>query len=72
MSPRVRKVVLPTIEPIVVGHGSPPLNDPRWIYEPKFDGFRGMLYLCRGECYIRSKRSNVLRRFADLARRVQA
>jgi len=72
VSPRVRKVVLPTIEPIVVGHGSPPLNDPRWIYEPKFDGFRGMLNLCRGECYIRSKRSNVLRRFADLARRVQA
>jgi bifunctional non-homologous end joining protein LigD len=71
VSPRVRKV-LPLIEPILVVAGSPPLHDPRWIYEPKFDGFRGVLYLCRGECYIRSKRRNVLRRFADLSRRVQA
>jgi bifunctional non-homologous end joining protein LigD len=51
---------------------SPPLHDLRWIYEPKFDGFRGVLYLCGGECYVRSKRKNVLRRFAELARRVQA
>jgi hypothetical protein len=24
-----------------------PLQDPKWIYEPKFDGFRGVLYLSR-------------------------
>jgi bifunctional non-homologous end joining protein LigD len=53
-----------------VVNGSPPFHDPRWIYEPKFDGFRGVLYLCRGECYIRSKRNNVLRRFGELASRV--
>jgi hypothetical protein len=52
--------------------GSPPLNDPRWIYEPKFDGFRGMLYVSGRECYIRSKRGKVLSRFADLAFRVGA
>jgi bifunctional non-homologous end joining protein LigD len=72
VSPRTRRVVLPTVEPIIVVAGSPPLHDPRWIYEPKFDGFRGVFYVCRGECYIRSKRSNVLRRFADLALRVAA
>ena len=69
MSPRTRKV-LPTIEPIVPIAGSPPLHDPRWIYEPKFDGFRGMLYIYAGECYVRSKRNKVLTRFADLALRV--
>jgi bifunctional non-homologous end joining protein LigD len=71
VSPRTRKLILPTIDPIVVVTGSPPLHDPGWIYEPKFDGFRGVLYLCRHECFIRSKRSNVLRRFTELARRVQ-
>jgi len=72
VSPRTRRVVLPTVEPIIVVAGSPPLQGPNWIYEPKFDGFRGLLYVCRGECYIRSKRNNVLRRFADLAMRVAA
>jgi bifunctional non-homologous end joining protein LigD len=59
-------------DPIVPVAGSPPLHDPQWIYEPKFDGFRGVLYVSGRECYIRSKRSNVLRRFADLALRVGA
>jgi bifunctional non-homologous end joining protein LigD len=71
MSPRTR-TVLPTIEPIVPAAGSPPLHDPQWIYEPKFDGFRRVLYVSGRECYIRSKRGNVLRRFADLALRVGA
>jgi bifunctional non-homologous end joining protein LigD len=52
--------------------GSPPLHDPRWIYEPKFDGFRGVLSVSGRESYIRSKRGNVLGRFADLALRVRA
>jgi bifunctional non-homologous end joining protein LigD len=52
--------------------GSPPLHDPQWIYEPKFDGFRGVLYISGRECFIRSKRNKVLSRFADLARRVGA
>lgn len=71
MSPRTR-TALPTMEPIVPVVGSPPLKDPRWIYEPKFDGFRGVLYVSGRECYIRSKRNKVLSRFADLALRVGA
>jgi hypothetical protein len=71
VSPQTRKFT-PTIEPIIVVPGSPPLHDPRWIYEPKFDGFRGVLYVSGRECYIRSKRGDVLSRFADLALRVGA
>jgi bifunctional non-homologous end joining protein LigD len=71
MSPRTRQV-LPTIEPIVPVAGSPPLHHPQWIYEPKFDGFRGVLYVSGRECYIRSRREKVLSRFADLALRVGA
>jgi ATP-dependent DNA ligase len=63
---------LPTIEPILVVTGSPPLHDPNWIYEPKFDGWRGTLYLDRHASYIRSKRANVLRRFWELAGRLRA
>ena len=63
---------LPTIEPIVPVLGSPPLNDQKWIYEPKFDGWRGTLYLTGHSSYIRSKRGNVLRRFRELAGRVRA
>jgi ATP-dependent DNA ligase len=70
VSPRTRKVV-PTIQPIVPVTGTPLLHDPHWIYEPKFDGFRGVLHVSGRECYIRSKRGSVLRRFAELARRLQ-
>jgi bifunctional non-homologous end joining protein LigD len=72
VSPRTRRVVLPTVELIIVVAGSPPLHDPGWIYEPKFDGFRGVLYVTGRECYIRSKRGKVLSKFADLALRVGA
>jgi bifunctional non-homologous end joining protein LigD len=71
MSPRTSRT-LPTIEPVVPVLGSPPLNDPNWLYEPKFDGWRGILYLSGREGYIRSKRGNLLRRFAELAERVRS
>jgi hypothetical protein len=41
MSTRTSRT-LPIVEPIVPIIGSPPLHDPKWIYEPKFDGFRGV------------------------------
>ena len=71
MSPRTTRT-LPTTEPVVPMLGSPPLHDRAWLYEPKFDGFRGVLYLSGNECYIRSKRGNVLRRFGELAQRLRA
>jgi bifunctional non-homologous end joining protein LigD len=71
VSPRTRHA-LPIIDPIVPVTGTPLLQDPRWIYEPKFDGFRGVLYVSGRDCYIRSKRGKVLSRFADLALRVGA
>ncbi len=36
------------------------------------DGWRGILYLSGRECYIRSKRGNLLRRFAELAEQVRS
>jgi bifunctional non-homologous end joining protein LigD len=71
MSTRTSRT-LPTVQPIVPISGSPPLTDPAWLYEPKFDGFRGLFYLSQGSCYIRSKRGNLLRRFAELCDQVRA
>lgn len=58
--------VLPLVEPIVPERLERPFDDPAWLFEPKYDGFRGLLYVTRRDCHIRSKRGNVLRRFQDL------
>jgi bifunctional non-homologous end joining protein LigD len=47
-------------------------DDPAYLFEPKYDGFRGMLYLAGQDPYFRSKQGNVLRRFAELAHDVRA
>jgi bifunctional non-homologous end joining protein LigD len=43
-----------------------PFDDLAYLFEPKYDGFRGLLYLSGRECHIRSKRGNVLRQFEQL------
>ena len=65
MSPRVSRT-LPTVEPILLTPRSDPFDDPAWLFEPKFDGYRGLLYVSRQECWFRSKRENVLKRFQEL------
>ena len=39
---------------------------PAWLFEPKYDGYRGLLYVTRQGCHFRSKRGNVLKRFEQL------
>jgi bifunctional non-homologous end joining protein LigD len=57
---------LPLVEPVVPERLDRPFDDPAWLFEPKYDGFRGLLYVTRRDCQFRSKRGNVLRRFQDL------
>jgi bifunctional non-homologous end joining protein LigD len=64
--------VLPAIPPIVPTLKPDPFNHPAWLFEPKYDGFRGMLYLTRSGCSLYSKRGNWMTRFANLARQVAA
>ena len=60
---RLRRTrVLPLVEPIVPELYPTAFDDPAWLFEPKYDGFRGLLYLSGRECRFRSKRGNVLRR----------
>jgi bifunctional non-homologous end joining protein LigD len=47
-----------------------PFTDPAWLFEPKYDGFRGVVYLGDGQCAIYSKRGNRFSRFSELEKRV--
>jgi bifunctional non-homologous end joining protein LigD len=61
---------LPYVEPIALVPRSDPFDDPDWIFEPKYDGFRGLAYSSSSGCEIRSRRDIPLRRFDDLWTRV--
>jgi bifunctional non-homologous end joining protein LigD len=64
--PAPRAVSLPLVAPIVPVLHDQPFDDPAWLFEPKYDGFRGLLYLSGRECHFRSKRGNVLKQFEEL------
>jgi hypothetical protein len=57
---------LPVVEPILLTPRPDPFDDPAWLFEPKYDGYRGLLYVTRNGCHFRSKRGNLLRRFEEL------
>jgi bifunctional non-homologous end joining protein LigD len=65
MRPRVGST-LPVVEPVLLTAHPDPFNDPAWLFEPKYDGYRGLLYVTRRGCWFRSKRGNVLERFQQL------
>jgi bifunctional non-homologous end joining protein LigD len=70
MSPRTART-LPDIRPLRLTPRPDPFDDPEWLFEPKYDGFRGLLYVGRGGCLIRSRRGNHLSRFDDLCHAVR-
>jgi hypothetical protein len=65
MSPRVTRT-LPLVEPVLLTSPHEPFDDPAWLFEPKYDGYRGLLYVTRQGCHFRSKRGNILKRFEEL------
>jgi bifunctional non-homologous end joining protein LigD len=77
MSPRARRLVrrsvrrlaadLPTVEPIAPVRHPAAFDDPDWVFEPKYDGFRGLAYLTPDHCTIRSRRDIAFDRFDELA-----
>jgi bifunctional non-homologous end joining protein LigD len=66
-----RPQALPEVSPILPVAHDRAFDDPAWLFEPKYDGFRGMLYLTGREAAFRSKRGLALPRFAELAQRVR-
>jgi bifunctional non-homologous end joining protein LigD len=44
---------LPDVEPIALVHRADPFDDAGWVFEPKYDGIRGLLYSSELGCEIR-------------------
>lgn len=61
-----KSAALPYVEPLALVPRADPFDDPEWIFEPKYDGFRGLAYSSGSGCEIRSRRDIPLRRFDDL------
>ena len=70
MPPR-SPATLPLVQPIVPVLRGVPFDDPDWLFEPKYDGFRGLLSIGTRDVNFRSKRGNVMTRFEALAQQVR-
>ncbi len=62
---------LPSIAPVIPVSRTHPFDDPDWLFEPKFDGFRAILCIDGATAEFSSKRGRPLKRFASLARAIR-
>jgi ATP-dependent DNA ligase len=61
---------LPLVEPITLAYRPEPFDDPDWLFEPKYDGLRGVVYASGPGCEIRSRQDFQSDRFGDLCSRI--
>jgi bifunctional non-homologous end joining protein LigD len=57
----------PRVEPIIPEVRGVPFDHPDWLFEPKYDGFRGLLHVTPADATFLSKRRLTLKQFASLA-----
>jgi bifunctional non-homologous end joining protein LigD len=57
----------PLIVPMALGRAAEPFDDPDWLFELKYDGFRALAYVDRGRALLLSRRGRPLDRFGELA-----
>jgi len=54
--PRIRRASerldLPDVEPMIPEERPTPFSDPAWLFEPKHDGLRGLVYLTPDGCSV--------------------
>src|SRR4051812_28714728 len=66
-------MALPEVKPIQPKARDQPFNDPRWRFELKYDGFRGVLHIHRnGKPLFSSRYGRWLGKFQRLAEQVAA
>src|SRR5215831_6352923 len=63
---------LPQVQPIILTSRKEPFDDPKWLFELKYDGFRALYHLEQGRSRFISRRGNVFDRFAALCEQVAA
>jgi len=62
----------PRVQPIIPTRRKEPFDDPDWLFDFKYDGFRALCYIEQGGCLFISRNGNVLRRFEALGEQVAA
>jgi bifunctional non-homologous end joining protein LigD len=62
----------PRIQPIAPIRRAEPFDDPAWLFDLKYDGFRALCYLEQGSCRLISRSGNQMHRFASLSDRIAA
>jgi bifunctional non-homologous end joining protein LigD len=60
----------PQIDPVILTTRREAFDDPDFLFEPKYDGFRGIVYASKLGCEIRSRRDFQFDRFGDLCTRI--
>jgi ATP-dependent DNA ligase len=63
-------VTLPTIPPVTLPTRCEPFDNPDWLFELKYDGFRAVLYVEPGSPRLVSRRGLTFARFQQLAQDV--
>jgi bifunctional non-homologous end joining protein LigD len=59
-------VSLPRIQPLRLGRRASAFNDPDWLFELKWDGFRALAYIEQGSSRLVSRKENEFRSFPSL------
>jgi bifunctional non-homologous end joining protein LigD len=65
-------MTLPWVQPIIPTWRREPFDNPEWVFDFKYDGFRGLCYIEQGRCRFLSRNGNVLTRFEALGEQVAA
>jgi len=60
-------MVLPRIEPVIPARRKEPFDDPEWLFDVKYDGYRGLCFLEQWRGHFVSKNGKPLNRLAALA-----
>jgi ATP-dependent DNA ligase len=69
---RRNAVALPRVQPIAPVQRAEPFDDPAWLFDLKYDGFRAVCYLEQGRCRLISRNGNPMHRFDGLADQIAA
>ena len=54
----ILRMSLPQVQPLIPIASKDPFDDPNWLFEFKYDGFRALCYIEQGRCRFISRNGN--------------
>src|SRR4051812_40148321 len=64
--------MLPRVQPIAPIRRTEPFDDPEWVFDVKYDGFRAICYLDQRRCRMISRNGNLMSRFPGWGEQIAA